>query len=669
MASVLGLMACSKSDQDPQLFVPRILSPQGEDLSAAHAKACDATKVNITDNILTAENFQAIFACANYDHSLNGLQPLFSSPEFPKLISSVNLVTQSNGTRAIKDTLGDWLKDGPEGTSRVDRLLPFLSSMIKNPSFQDFLPVLNTILQSGNGVWNDLLPGMADVVYTELFPDNLENAFVIFNSFSGGGAGKDGKDKDYATSVKDFAKFLNTQVDGESAARRSLELVDQIRTLQPDGTSLYQFLERMLEFGTIDEYFLNAGSVRGEVVDTKLNDSPDDPSSACPNLNDTPEQRQQCASQRMWKRPSDGGEAPITQLANLVVELEKDHPEMLPSLAGWFSANGPRVEKALSGYVIRAQVVTNLSKLNVGSYLQQFALKSGMDPTAPVSSAQLADLIQKGFASADFPAWVATILPAINKDAFGEKNSGYLNNTTLPADIAALYASPEISAFASVIIPGTNTAPLDKSLKKFNNKQRSDSLIVDFHGKKQGVEKHLGDLWLTVVRGTLGEDVVLNYVVSLVQTLATQMANDFKDKNQPFAEWYFNSPYGSPGSTEMLVGYAIKELDLLSKYYKHKDWLMNGFTNEAFSNEDDKRAFRLLLDQVPNIVLYVRSGMSRSGGDLTRAMAKDTDGYLVKTYVNLIVKATTSGWVSKGVRLIEAYQSTPDYKRHLRVPM
>ncbi|GHS89806.1 hypothetical protein FACS189487_10730 [Campylobacterota bacterium] len=368
-------------------------------------------------------------------------------------------------------------------------------------------------------------------------------------------------------------------------------------------------------------------------------------------------------------RPSDGGEAPLTQLAGLVVELERDHPDMLPALAAWFAANGPRVSNALNGYVVRAQVVTNLSRLNVGTYLQAWAVKNNIDTGADVDAAKLADFLQKAFVSPDYNPWVASMLPAVNRAAFGEKNAGFLANSTLAADIAALYAAPEISAFASAVIPDGQTQPLATAIKKYSNKHRTDALQVTYGGKKQSVEKHLGDFWVAAVKKNLGEPVVLNYVISLLQTLATQMANDFRDKNQPIAEWYFNSPYGSPATTEMLVGYAIKELDLLSKYYKHKDWLMNGFTNEVFQNEDDKRAFRLLLDQVPNIVTYVRSGMARSGGDLTRAMAKDTNGYLVKSYVGLIVKATETGWVRKGVRLLEAYHATPDYKRHFRAPM
>jgi hypothetical protein len=355
-AVLTAFTACSKSGADPQIFVPRIISPQGDDLSAAHARACDPSKVSFSESFLTTENFQAMFACANYDQSLNGLQPLFTSKEFPQLLSSVNLVLKSDNAKPLKQTLNDWLENGPGGSSRADRLLPFLSGLIKNPSFQAGLPVLSNILQAGQQVWADLLPSLADVVYTDLFPKNLEDVFAIFKTFSSGA--DSGPQKDYATGIRTFANFLKTDVDGQSVSLRALALVDDVKTLQPAGTSLYQFAERALETGAIDDYFLNSGDVRGETLDPKLNTRPDAAAVACPGLNDTPEQRQSCASIRLWRRGADGSDAPITQLVALVSELENDHPELLPSLAVWFLNNGPRVEAGLSEYVVRAIVVT-----------------------------------------------------------------------------------------------------------------------------------------------------------------------------------------------------------------------------------------------------------------------------------------------------------------------
>ncbi|MCA9797033.1 MAG: hypothetical protein KC910_34725, partial [Candidatus Eremiobacteraeota bacterium] len=498
----------------------------------------------------------------------------------------------SGSTKELKETLKDWLAEGPQGTSRADRLLPYLASLIENPSFQDFLPVFNGILESGKDIWDDLLPGLADVVYTDLFPDNIENAFVILSSFSGEepGATKE-EDKDYAKGVKDFARFLKADVDGKTASLRALELINEVKDVQPEGSSLYQFLEHMLEKGTISAYFLDAGAVRGEVVDPKLNESPDPVAEACPNLNETPEQRQECALQRMFRRGAGGEDAPLMQLASMVTELQKPHPELLPSLAAWFAGNGPRVVGGLQGYVIRAQVAMNLSKINLASHLLAYAGKQGINVKEPVSGEQFSEFVAKALADADFQAFLDRIVPGINRDAFGERNARILEQSAISREVAALYQAPELAAFARSLIPG-NPIALDRASRILSNKHRTDALQVSHGGVTQPLDKHLSQIWWTVVKTQLGEDVVLEYVVKLVQTLANQMASDFRNKGQPFSEWYFSSPYGNPGTTEMLVGFAIKEFDLLNKYHKHKAWLRGEFADEVFrSNEDDKKVF------------------------------------------------------------------------------
>jgi len=658
--AAISLQACSKSEQGPQVFLPTFMSADGKNLTALKLEKCgNGSQIDIRDNILTPENFRNVFQCANYDSTLTPLEPLFNSPDFPELLKSLNLVMKSGSTGEIKDTLKDWLQEDGRGTSRADRLLPFLSSLIKNPSFQDFLPVFDGILQAGRDIWQDLLPGLADVVYTDLFPDNVEDAFVIFSSLTGNDQKTgEGEEKDYATSVKEFARFLKSDVGGKSASMRLLELGRGVEDIQPVGSSLYQMIEHMLEKGTISAYFLDSGKVRGEIVNPKLNDSPDPENEACANLNETPEQRQQCALERLYRRGKDGSEAPLVQLAELIAELQKDHPELIPSLATWFAGNGPRVVSGVQGYVIRSQVVMNLSKLNVGSYLQAYAVKQGMDVKAPLNADQLADLVRRGFADPDFAAFLDRVVPQINRDAFGERNGRQLNGSSIGKEVAFLYSAPELAAFSRVVIP-ENTLPLDRAVRIFGNKHRTEALLVNFQGRQLAIEKHLANIWWGVVQTNLGEEVVLEYVIKLAQTLGTQIAGEFRDKNQPIAEWYFSSPYGNPGTTETIVGFAIKEFDILTKYKKQKEWLMNDFVNEAFASEDDKRAARMLIEQVPNIILYIRSGMARSGGDLTRAMNRDKNGFIVRSYVNLIAKVVETGWLKKGVRLIEAYQNRP----------
>ncbi len=594
---------------------------------------------------------------------MNGLQPLFDSPDFPDFLTSVNSIISSDNTKSIRDSLKDWFQVDSGGTSKIDRLLPFLASLIENPSFQAVLPVVGHVLEKGKGVWADLLPGLADVVYTDLNPDNLENAFELFSLSSDKG------EHDYATSIKTFARFLKTDVDGKTASMRLLELADEIRDQEVAGTSHYEFLHHIQAEGAIEEYFINQGAVRGEVVDPKLSESPDDANSACPNLNDSPEHRQICAYLRMFQRQG-AKDAPITQLAGLVREFELDHPDFIVSVANWFAANRVRVSRGLSDFVARAQVVSNIDRLNIGSYLSQFAQKSGLDLNAPISGPNLADLLQKSFSSPDFTSWLGGSLPAVNSKAFGDKNAALFNMSNLVSSIAALYQSPDMLSLAPVLIPGDQTLTLSKAIQRFSSRHHSVTFQVTFHGSKQPVDLHLGDIWVAEAKADLGEDVGVNYVLTLLVSQLNQVGQDFENRKQPLAEWYFNAPYSNPETIEFVLGYAINDLNLLGKYYENRDWLENDFANEVYgAHEDDKRAFRLLVEQVPNIILYVRSGMARSGADLTHAMALDTNGYLVNTYVKLIAKVTESGWLSKAVRLLEVYHSTQGYQETLSPPL
>ncbi|HEY8278875.1 MAG TPA: hypothetical protein VIH99_04585, partial [Bdellovibrionota bacterium] len=657
----------SKSDQDPSIFLPHIYGPDGTDLDGRRLVLCDPSKVDFRDNFLTQENFWAMFRCANYDEKMNSLEPLFHSAEFPEFLRSVNLVLKAEDTKGIKEVLSEWLEEGPEGRSRADRLLPVLANVIKNESFQAFLPVFSNILKAGDKIWPDLLPGLAEVVYTESHPDNIQHVFTLFRSFSGNESedGKAGsKEKDYAKGVKEFMHFLDSDVDGKKAALRALELADAVKDITPQGTSFYQFLDEFNERGGLSSFLTDTSALRGEVVDPKLNQTPDPANVACPGLNETPEQRQECAYDRLFQRTNGGqGDAPYVQLAGMIAELQKDHPELLTSLASWYASNGPRVSKGLTGYAMRGLVSKSISLatgLNVGTYLKEYASRHQLNLTTPVNAGQLADFLKTAFSSSDFTTWLGEVVPRINRNSFGEKNAELLRGAPIASDVAVLYNLPEIAAFAQQVLPDNGSRPLGESINRFANRHRRDELQVPFHGETQNVEKHLSDIWTEGAQANIGEDLALKYLVQATQSLAMDLANDFKNQGKPFSEWFYTSPYGNPSSMESILGYAINELGLLDKYYKNKDWLMNGFADEVFGdNADDKRAFRMLIEQVPNIVLYVRSGMNRSGGDLTRALARGTDGYLIKTYVKLVVKVSETGWLRKAVRLIEAYNQRP----------
>jgi hypothetical protein len=655
--AVFCLAACSKNSGDPELFLPHVLSPERADLDALRAQYCQASAVDLSGNLLTPDNFNAVFRCADYDGSIDGLKPLITSSAFPDFLQNMNLILKSDNTQNLRETLRGWIEEGPEGTSRIDRLLPILDRVIKNPSFQDALPVISHLLDAGKTVWADLLPGLGDVVYQDRFPDNIDDAFVLFGAYGSSPAKNPDPNPDSAGTLKKFARFAQLQVDGKTVSLQALELLNDIRNLQLPNTSLYEFVDQGNEKDVLSSIFLESGAARGEEVDPKLNADPDEGTDACDGLNDTIEAREACALHRLFQRPQDGSDAKIVQLAALVSEFEKSHPDFLPALSRWFSANGARVTQGLTDYVVRAQVLANISKLTVDSFLLQYATAhQNWTGTQQVSADDLTGLLKNAFASPDFGTWLVDALVTVNNDALGPKNAQLMKGSTLGGDLSSLYSAPEVSAFGATIIPAGKTITLTQALRRFANLHRTDKLQVNFRGATQSLENHLLDLWVADAKATLGESTVVNFVVQLAQTFFTQMANDFGNNGLTLSEWYFSSPYSNPGTTEAIAGYAVKDLGLMPKYFANLDYLKNDFTNEVFANDDDKRAFRLLVDQVPNIYLYVKSGMNRSGADISRALTLKDRGYLIKNYVALLVKAQDTGWIRRAVRLIETYQ-------------
>jgi hypothetical protein len=93
---------------------------------------------------------------------------------------------------------------------------------------------------------------------------------------------------------------------------------------------------------------------------------------------------------------------------------------------------------------------------------------------------------------------------------------------------------------------------------------------------------------------------------------------------------------------------------------RNRDYLKGDFARKVFPNPDDRRAFQLLVDQVPNIKLYIKSGMLRSGADLTRALASPDTGYLIRNYVDVVANVTNNGMLERAVPVMLRYLQMRD---------
>lgn len=650
----LTLTACSKEQTDPVAFLPKQVAADGTDLEALRVRYCHGQNVDLEGELLTDANFKAVFDCANYDGKLSQIGPLFTNKEFPGFLKNINAIMASDSTQDIKETLRDWLEEGPEGTSRADRLLPVLASVIKNPSFQDGLPVLTAILNAGNDIWFDLMPSLAEVLYQERYPDNFDQLFNLFKN-----SGDANSTEKYSEQVKDWARFLKMDVQGQTVALRLLELGDEIRHLKMKNTSPQEYLDQMTIKNVFLSLYMENGAVRGEMINPKLNADPEDASEAPL----TPEQRRIRAYKKLFARGANGERAPIMDLIALVDEFQQPHADFVPALGRWFDRNGPRLVEKLNEYVLRAQVLAGLPKLKVSDYLTEYAEEKEIDTDEPMDEDDFVKFLGDAFKDAKFGSAADDLIEELNTAQLGAKNARLLKGSKLGAEVKALYAQTAVAEYGREIYK-VKPAPssLSSAIRKFNNLHRNASLEVG--GVKDTLEQHLLNAWWTNALEALGENVVLDFAMPLVQTIVKDISEDFSKSPQTLSEWYFGSPYANPATTESLAGYAFKELGALEKFNKHKGYLLGELADEIFSGGPDpeqdaanKRAFKALVSQLPNIWLYWKSGMSRSGNDLTRAMASKDKGYLIKNYVAILVSAYQTGFAEKAVDLLSAYQN------------
>lgn len=650
LALALSLVSCAKQEENPELFLPNLKTAEGLDLASLKSKYCAGLTVWFDDDFLTPENFRAVFNCANYDSSLEPLRPLLTNTQFPDFLRNMNLILKADSTRDLKDTLRDWIEEGPEGSSRVDRLLPTLSKIIKNPSFQTALPVLDGILRAGESIWPELLPGIADLLYQPRFPDNYADILTMMDAKSSGKAAP----KNQAKQIKDWARFLKADLDGKTVALRGLELADHIKALDLPGTTVYEYLDQMNVKGAIVSLYQETGALRGEVINPKLNADPEE-DELQEGLSLTPEERQERARRKLYARGADGSPAPIVQLAGMVAEFHQPHKDFLPAIARWVASHGSTISNGFFEYVSKSLVITSLTKINLETFLTEYAPKAGFDLSQPMVSADFTNFLNLAMHSAEYQAWLEANINQANKEQFGVRNAELLAGSPLKADILELYSLPAVAEFGGSLIPNNKKLPLANAIKRFSNLHRGEKLKVEFRGVTQSLEPHLIGLWQDAAKKSLGESVVVDFTIQLVQTLFSQFASDFAAKNISVAQWYFSSTYGSPDSSEALAGYAFKELGLMAKYHEHKDYLKNTFSKEVFPNEEDQRAFNLLVDQIPHIWLYIKSGSSRSGNDLTRALSSKDRGYLINHYVDAIASGFHTGIIREGVLLLEEY--------------
>ncbi|NUM87702.1 MAG: hypothetical protein HUU37_00720, partial [Bdellovibrionales bacterium] len=530
-------------------------------------------------------------------------------------------------------------------------LLPVASEVIRNPAFRDALPVIDNILESGHDVWQPLLPPLADLVYDERFPHTFDDLLTLFS----GVTETDTQSKDYAGRIKFTARFLSSRMEGgeNSVAWEILQVLDDLNRIELPHTTLREYLDQLNVKGVITGMYEESGALRGEELNPKLNADPV-PEELEKGESWTPAQRRRHAMRLLFRG---GAEAPIVQLAGLVREFDRPHQNFLPALASWFAANGDRVSSSLFDYVAKAMVRSALPKINLEIWLKQYAEKLDQDlPKKKVGPREFVSFLRAALADSAFDVWMDQQLFKASRESFGEKNARFLSRTNLKQQILEIYRLPQVADFGATLIPEGKTLPLGSAYKRWANLHRSDKLEVPVAGEDASLDEHLTRFWLDSARDSMGESVIVKFVMDLAQTFFTDFAGGFAAKHPSISKWYYKGAYSSPDSTESMAAYAFQELNLLKVWEEKRGWLKEDFAREVFRSPEDLAAFRYFVDQVPNIWLYVRSGMMRSGADLTRLLSERDKGYLIHGYVDLITVAVDSGLLARAVPILHQYQ-------------
>jgi hypothetical protein len=650
LGALFLLQGCgSGSNEDPKLFLPRVVGPEGADLEALRSQYCSGVGININDDLLTPENFRGIFNCANYDSSLDALKPLFAHENFPSFLKNLNAILGSSSTKSLRDLLREWLAESSNGESRLDKLLPSMAAAIKNPAFQDGLPLVDALLQRGEGVWNRLLPGLADLVYQERFPDTMADLGQLWQN------GESDSERT-VENLRKMARLLRQEEEGKTFSGRFLGLLGKLPEQDWEGIDLKAYLDRMNETGVFVSLYLDGGSVRGEVINPDLNADPEE-DELREGLNLTPFQRQQRALTKLYSDGPRGEAPPLFQLAQLVAEFDRPHGQFLPDLVRWFKNDNAALVKEATEYVLRSKVVAGLSQLNLETYLLETMARKGEDPNRLLSGSELKQWIEMAMADSQLPLWMSPVLLKMNSEVLGPKNAAILANSNLASSILDLLRNPSVAAFAETVIPRGRTASLQQALRRFALNARSERLEFSFGGETRTLNGHLEEIWWIQSDRSLGESIVIQYGIELAQTVLEDLSKKWGGDGSPsLSDWYFSSSYGDPGSTESMAFYAVKGLDLLKAWEKNRDYLKTDFARKVFSKQEDREAFALLVDQAPNLWLYVKSGASRSGSDLSKALARKDNGLMSRTFVDLIRITSDSGLLREGIGLLADFR-------------
>lgn len=717
-ALALALLAgCSRAPEQVQVFLPRIEEPAGPAAAERRAALCSPERMSFrfleqgTERFHHTAEFRQFFDCANYDGKYASLAPFIHNPASPAfvdaLVDSMRVLATNPNAQNIREHLEPWFREDPATRqSRIDRILPVMADIIRNPIFQRGLPLLGDIAAEGRDVWATVLPGISRLVYDPSQPDLWQQLRKLFNVKRGLNS-----EDHLALTTREFFQFLEKQNPAPSGTERSnartiLELMrelDEFRAVPHGILSLIEYMNNRDIFSTL--YLEAGGAIRGETVLRGLNDANGDSDEAIERT-----RAEKAASLLL----SQNSPAPILGLAKVVREFNKPRPQFLSAIANWFSRPDTQtsLHRDLVAFVARRIVTDILREFRMAQHLEAF-LRQGRGGQVrqqiipPGASEAREDVCTRRINCEVTPEYFREyVRDALVSDDFSAALSGHIQQRAIArftdTNAQMLLASGELvqkqitllraqetldlaeNSFRASLAPGRERAPLRQAINAFAAAYFADS-GSNGNGNGNGNGNSNGaaasatpvvrlasrltpsvDLWLEEMRKSWAESIVVHEIFRVISLFLSEMVERDRngDASATIAQTFFRATYADPSLMERLV-YEGKRSGVLLNLTAKLRWAKEDLGPQIFEeNPEDREAFNLLVDQIPAFITYVESGSLRYGNNVTRALSERDRGWLINTYVDLISEAYDRGWIERFLPVWRDFNSFMDLREN-----
>lgn len=693
LLALLAFAGCSADEGDLKAQVPHIpeqialnkASPA--ELARRRVARCSPDKFSFSF-LEDTNQFKSFFDCANYNYQFQQLEPFFHSPAAPGFIDafkdSVVALSTSSNAQNIRELLAPWFQEYKgTGEAKVDHVLPIVPEVIKSALFRKTLPLLATMLDHGEPVWNTALQGLSLLVYNSWYPELWNDVRKLFNIYETG----EGHNL-LALSTREFFEFLrkdNLHPNGSTSTNAMflLELADDLnnfKTLEYGFIHLFEYANNRDIFSAL--YQTGPELMRGEKILPGLNQSEADMKAKVDSLF------------------VGGRQAPLLQLIEVVREFNEPRPNFLPAISQWFSSNKnkERMHRGIFEFIGRRLTGEILSDFPISKYINKYIRnnykniryeipKEGGQPgemelvkcrrrsRCEVPPSVFMEIFDVALGDPKFIDFVRKELQKRARLKFGPLNSELLfeygakyeadrkGEGELVQRLVQIYRSSDLREYTESLFKDANSVAVPKiristaisifsKMHFLEEGQEVDGLLGPrfvFRGEEDTAYEHIVQSILDVSQKAWGSSIIIDEAFRVSEVFLSELADKLKENGEEFtlSQWLFRSTYSDPDFIERIV-FEGRRLKILGNLDEKIRWLKEDIGSEIFAEgSEDLQSFRMLVDQIPNFLIYIESGMSRSGKNMLRVFSDRDDGYLIRKWVDILCEAYDQEWTLK----------------------